>query len=247
MLPDLPFEIKIRVVHELKAALEQELNPDEEPIRHAAKLSPYTGISFSWNAAIERETFKEVSVAASELDYFDQAMARNNGRRRTALRAIRLSVTRQSLMDGSEDELNTEFSTAVGRLFQILAEWGEEKHVASRRTLELTSAAADAEFESSSHASALYWERGGLQHKLRDNWLMQYRRFSPDDGDETPLPRVPFARLAVTGALQIWPPSLVRILAAMDGVDAFHIRTASGPWNLLFTREEYQNGKYRTS
>lgn len=223
---DLPFEVKTLVVQELKLALNKDLNPPDklQPSR-TVKLSSYAGINSSWNAAIERETFAESHIGASELSYFDRLMARDGGRRRASLRNITLSVTRQSLLSASKEELDEDFSETIDHFFKIVAAWNGP--VAPKRKLVLISS-VDADLDPDE-----------VEHALDDHEGKQYRRYVGGA-----LPSSPFTQLFVAGCLQIWPPSLLQIMKAAEGIEGLNLTSFKSPWTIPLIRQQYHDGMH---
>lgn len=108
--------------------------------RGSTLLPAYAAISRSWQDVIERQTFREIIVKSTEIDYFSRIMA---NRRRKIVSRLELNVILPTYTDKACAKYETEkdkqsnnrvFTNAIKDLLALLRSWHDESQTTRNRS-----------------------------------------------------------------------------------------------------------------
>lgn len=257
-MPDLPADIVFLVICELKQLIkndqERAVSPRRKrgcsgakarqgglpPLPAPPSLAPYAGINRTWNAAIERETFRSIFVTPQRLGEFKAIVAREHSRL-SLVRHLEYHLAHEWDCDSpngqSADgrrENDESFSRSVEEMARVLECWGERDapwerlsgvhlYVKTCFTRSKEDHCIDTDTDTGTEDAAFLHCSGESLPRMRS-----VSSFSYQEG-------------------HIWPRSLMQILSVMESLDACKLWVSDRSTVNPAIRRDYRKGTSNVS
>ncbi|KAK7722977.1 hypothetical protein SLS57_004833 [Botryosphaeria dothidea] len=238
-MPDLPADIVFLVICELKQLIknDQERAGGLPPLPAPPSLAPYAGINRTWNAAIERETFRSIFVTPQRLGEFKAIVAREHSRL-SLVRHLEYHLAHEWDCDSpngqSADgrrENDESFSRSVEEMARVLECWGERDapwerlsgvhlYVKTCFTRSKEDHCIDTDTDTGTEDAAFLHCSGESLPRMRS-----VSSFSYQEG-------------------HIWPRSLMQILSVMESLDACKLWVSDRSTVNPAIRRDYRKGRW---